>query len=604
MSSVAFSTLVSLQSELILANYRFSRDLSIILSHHAASLIQQDKTIELQSFFEKLYLTTSSIHYVRLFNMHGHLLFSFPMRSGLRKKLAICESINSLDNDNLALFFGTPTIKSLIDARYNITESIFPLVRDSKVSGFLQIGLSYGSSGFHSVKAAQDFSLVIFVAIWLMFLLGTTFNFLIIADPIKKLQLGLQNIAIGDFNQRIDSPPKGKIGELIIGFNEMSQRLLCYERENVAQLISEKSRLEALVSTIADGAILLDTDLRLLFVNQIAVKVFRWSSKDLIGQVVFQYLPVHVNEALLPILNTMLHSNYFDNKVLQAQEVKIDLYHESLKTFRFLLSTVLSHKTRVLSGVVITIQDITRETQLNDAKNQFIGNVSHELRTPLCNIRSFLETLIDYDYKLTSQQKSRFLAIAHTETQRLNSLVNDVLDLSRLESEHHYALNPVMLMHTIFYIAKTSQIIALNKKVHLVIEVHGQIEKALAHKISLCQVLSNLISNSLKFTHQKGKIIIRVYPLKVMSENTAFYTQQSRLVRLEVIDEGIGIDRAYHKQVFDRFVRIENNIHTLEGTGLGLSIVKSIVERHDSIIAFYSEAGIGTSFWFDLLIAA
>jgi len=179
-------------------------------------------------------------------------------------------------------------------------------------------------------------------------------------DPINQVVIGLQNIISGNFGYKVKSNFQGELRNLIISFNEMSERLQFYEKKNVAQLVSEKAKLQALVSTIEDGAILLDTELRLLFVNKVAIKVFHWFNKDIIGQVIFQYLPIHVNEALLPILNNMV-----------TQEVIIDLNYESLKTFRFLLSTVLNQNAEGLTSVVITIQDITRETQLNEAKNQF-----------------------------------------------------------------------------------------------------------------------------------------------------------------------------------------------------------------------------------------
>lgn len=473
-------------------------------------------------------------------------------------------------------------------------------MQNDSFCGFLQFGLSFDLGIFCFLKMAQAFSVIIFVVIWFMFALGAVFNFFIISDPVKRILMGLQDISSGQFGCQIDYSLEGSIGNLIIGFNEMSKRLLLYEKKNVMQLMTEKIRLEALVSTIADGAILLDTELRFLFVNQVAIRVFHWSNKDLIGEMIFCHLPVHVSEALLPILNTMISLNCLDNKILQTQEVSIDLYHGSLKTFRFLLSTILSYKNRGLNGVVITIQDVTREAQLNAAKNQFISNVSHELRTPLCNIRSFLETLIDYDSKLTSDQKSSFLSIAHHETQRLNTLVDDVLNLSRLDSEYCYSLYPVKLSNAIFYTVQASQIIALNKKVEIVVEGRSQIENVLAHESSLCQVLSNLISNSLKFTHRDGKIVVRFYPLIALLDDFIDPDQQIRLFRLEVVDEGIGIDKVYQKQIFDRFMRIENNIHMLEGTGLGLSIVKNIVEKHNSLLDVHSELGIGTSFWFDL----
>lgn len=601
-SNFVFYTLFRIQSELINTDQRFCRDFSIILANDIVHAIENNNITELNNFIEAIYLTTSSIQYIRLFNINGDLIFSFP----------ICD-LNSQDLINLGNQIVTTqkygyisSLENTIDIfefKYSFIETFYPLSADMKNLGFLQLGLISNSSIVYVTKILQDFSILSFVSIWLIFILGLVFNFLIMIDPISKVLIGFQNIISGNFGYKVTSDFQGELSNLSLSFNEMSECLQFYEQKNVAQLVSEKAKLQALVSTIEDGAILLDTELRLLFVNKVAIKVFHWFNKDIIGQVIFQYLPIHVNEALLPILNNMVKSNCLYNEVVQAQEVIIDLNYESIKTFRFLLSTVVNKNAEGLTSVVIAIQDITRETQLNEAKNQFISNVSHELRTPLCNIGSFLETLIDYSHKLTFQQKSQFLQIAYSETQRLNILVNDVLDLSRLESEYNYLLKQVVLINTISYIVQASQIIALNKKVKIVLEIHASIKKLLAHEISLYQVLSNLISNSLKFTHKGGRIIIRVYPLLNGYKFTEFYRINPEIVRLEVIDEGVGIDETFQPQIFDRFMRVENNIHTLKGTGLGLSIVKSIVEKHNSVIYLHSEVGIGTSFWFDLFIA-
>lgn len=602
MSGISFSALASVQAELLYADLRFCRDLTTVSAHHIAFLLQDSNTVELKNFIEQLYASTSSIRHVRLFDITGKLLFSFPASSSLFQEVPGLTIDHPVASNNIHNFFvNVPIVGSFMRYRYVFADSVIPILQRHSSWGFLQLGLAYSPAALCSTKAAQDFSLIIFIVVWLMFITGIAFNFLVTARPIRKILMGLQDVASGNFGRHINDVEKGQMSDLIIGFNAMSSRLLSYEKKNVIQLISEKARVEALVSTIADGAILLDTELRLLFVNQVAVKAFHWPNKNLVGENIFQYLPIHVNEALLPILNSMIHSNCLDNRLLKTQEVSVDLHYESLKTFRFLLSTVVSCKSRGLDGVVITIQDVTREAQLNGAKSQFISNVSHELRTPLCNIRSFLETLIDYDHKLTVEQKSKFLAIAYAETQRLNSLVNDVLDLSRLESECRYILSPVGLISAVSYIIKASRIIALSKKVQIAIEAHAQVKKTLAHESLLCQVLSNLISNSLKFTHRDGKIIIRIYPLLISDDSHLFCDVRPEFVRLEIIDEGVGIDKAYQKQIFDRFMRIENNIHTLEGTGLGLSIVKNIIGKHDSFIEVYSEVGIGTSFWFDLL---
>lgn len=601
MSTITFVLLIHIQNELINTNLRFFRDFSSVVSYHVASLMYNNSQAELKDFLEKIYLTTSSIDYLRLFDSEGSLVFSFPVDSFLFNYMLDLHA-NAFNFGHYTFFLNIPSLNHTISVKQSLTHCIIPLLVENEVFGFLQLGLNFNNGVIYITNLIQTLSILVFVSVWLMFILGASFNIFITIDPIRELLIGMQNIANGYFGQRINLLFRGEIGSLIVSFNEMSERLQFYEKKNIMQLTSEKAKLEALVSTIADGAILLDTELRILCVNNIVVKVFQWFNKDLIGTIIFQHLPIHVNEALLPILNGMIQSNCFDNKNIQSQELIIDLHYESLKTFRFLFSTILSHNRQCFNGVVIIIQDITRENQLNEAKNRFISNVSHELRTPLCNIGSFLETLIDYDYKLTLKQKSQFLDIAYAETQRLNSLVNDILDLSRLESECSYVLKPIILTNTISYIVQASQIVALNQHVQIIVEIHSNIKRILAHQSSLCQVLSNLISNSLKFTHKQGRIVIRVYPLLIKKQNVRFYNTVPEIVRLEVIDEGIGIHKIFQKQIFDRFMRIENNIHTLKGTGLGLSIVKNIIKKHNSTISVYSEVNIGTSFWFDLFI--
>nr|YP_010728850.1 two component sensor kinase [Lithothamnion corallioides]WEA76977.1 two component sensor kinase [Lithothamnion corallioides] len=601
MSSLTFWALTTIQKDSIYTDTRFCRDLSMLFTYNLVDLIDRNNYKELISFIENVYLSTSSIRYIQVFTSNGDLSISLPFYdSNFHDLLQLYQNILQLKSQDY--LFNIPIINYSIILHDSIINLTIPLIKNGKSLGILNLGINSNPSILSASRLIQDVSVAIFVSIWLMVIISAVFNALIITEPIKELLTGLENIASGNFSQKITSSFDGELGDLIISFNEMAERLESYEEKNVEQLTSEKAKLETLVATIADGAILLDTELRLLFVNQIAIKVFHWSNKDLIGTMIFQHLPLHVNEALLPILNGMVKSNCLDNNMPQAQEICIDLNYESLKTFRFLLATVLDQNNKLLRGLVITIQDITREAQLNEAKNRFVSNVSHELRTPLCNISSFLETLIDYNHKLSLKQKMQFLSVAHAETQRLNRLVNDVLDLSRLESEYNYILRPIQLINTVSSIIRASQIIACNKKIKIIFEISSHIESILAHESSLCQVLSNLISNSLKFTHLGGRIIIRVYPLFFPYSYNTNQGMSFSIVRLEIIDEGIGIDKNFQHQIFDRFMRIENHVHTLEGTGLGLSIVKNIIEKHNSNISLYSEVGIGTSFWFDLFI--
>jgi two-component system sensor histidine kinase NblS len=260
------------------------------------------------------------------------------------------------------------------------------------------------------------------------------------------------------------------------------------------------------------------------------------------------------------------------------------------------LTEVLDQYKESIKGIAITLQDITREVELNEAKSQFISNVSHELRTPLFNIKSFIETLYEYGEDLSDNERKEFLETANHETDRLTRLVNDVLDLSRLESNRNYQFGSVYLRQVIEQTLRTYQLNTREKNIDLIQEIEEDLPPVLGHYDLLLQVFTNLVGNSLKFTESGGKIVIRAYPVKSKPDNLLYPPQ----VRVEVSDTGIGIDTDDQKAIFDRFFRVENKVHTLEGTGLGLSIVKNIIEKHNSKVNLVSEEGVGTTFWFDL----
>nr|YP_010873113.1 Drug sensory protein A [Nemalion vermiculare]WGV34326.1 Drug sensory protein A [Nemalion vermiculare] len=366
-----------------------------------------------------------------------------------------------------------------------------------------------------------------------------------------------------------------------------------YEKKYVEKLIVEKSKLETLVSIIADGVVLLDEDLKVLFFNQSASKIFKSLATCKTGTDFMGLVPNEVRSQLEPMLNQILiNRGYCDFKNSNLQ-LKVD----SVKTLHIVITAVLDHDSQKLTGIGLIIQDITNQIGLNEAKAQFISNVSHELRTPLFNIRSFLETLSDYRDSLTEKQKVEFLEIASQETQRLTCLVNDVLDLSRLESDFSGILELIELHEVVPQVVQTYQLRANTKKVQLSFLICPSVVSINAYPNLITQVLSNLIGNSLKFTRTDGRILLKVYTI---SSNLSSQSRTRSKVRIEIIDEGTGIDEYDFYRIFDRFVRLENNVHTLEGTGLGLSIVKNIVEKHNSYVQMYSELDLGSSFWFDL----
>nr|QCI07303.1 Drug sensory protein A [Leiomenia cribrosa] len=607
MSSVTFWSLATIQQASIIADIRFCQDLGVLFSTNMLDLIEANNQKDLASFIEKIYLSTSSVRYILFLNVDGKLSFGLPVYT---------DKVQSLLQLNLNLFhletrdflFGIPLVKYNTIFDDNIIDIVIPLIKNGKNLGSLDIGINSNIT-FSSSKLIRDITISIFVSIWLMFIIGAAFNALTITEPIKELLLGVKSIASGNFSQRIMLPFDGELGDLIFNFNEMAEKLESYEKQNIDKLMFEKRKLEKIVGSIDDGAILIDTELRFLFVNDIAIKAFNWSNLDLIGQSIFHFFPKHVNEALFPVLNSLVESSYLYNLTYKTEELSINFDYNSKKIFRFILTTVFDFNISSLTGITIISQDISRETKLINAKNHFIANVSHELRTPLCNIGSFLETLLDYHDNLSDNQKIHFLNVANNETKRLSALVNDILDLSQLESEYNYTLVKVHILDIIDNIVQASSLMASYNNIYLKVEFDPRIIDIWAHESSLFQVFANLISNAIKFTNVQGQIVIRVYLVNFNNYHKERYSnylehKKIEVVRLEIIDEGIGLDIRDQKHVFDRFVRIENNIHLLEGTGLGLSIVKNILNKYNTDIILYSELLVGTSLWFDLLKAS
>lgn len=175
-------------------------------------------------------------------------------------------------------------------------------------------------------------------------------------------------------------------------------------------------------------------------------------------------------------------------------------------------------------------------------------------------------------------------------------MVNDVLDLSKLESCRIYHFEPVEIAQPVEQTLRTYQLNARDKGIELVQEIDPNVPAVVGHYDLLLQVFTNLVGNSMKFTESGGRVTIRAYLL----DSPKNHQEDAGSVRIEISDTGIGIDTEDQQAIFDRFFRVENRVHTLEGTGLGLSIVRNIIEKHHSQVHLVSEVGVGTTFWFDL----
>lgn len=595
-SGLTFWATNTIQQDARLNDTRFGRDLGLLLAANVTQLIAEDNKTELARFSNQFYSRTSSVRYILYADDDGQIFFGIPYSEAtvqnslqIQRRIQLPEGVGHSEQ---------PFVRQHNTPNGQVTDVFVPLVQGDRHLGIMAVGINPNPTVVTSSGLTRDVTIAVFVSIWVMVILGAVFNALTITRPIKELLVGVKNIASGDFRQRVDLPFGGELGELIESFNEMAERLERYEEQNIEELTAEKAKLETLVSTIADGAVLLDNQMNVVLVNPTARRIFGWDDQTLIGTNVLHAFPAAIQVELTRPLYQMAKGER------DSGEFRISISEPTQRMIRILVTTVLDRERENVKGIAITVQDITREVELNEAKSQFISNISHELRTPLFNIKSFIETLHEYGDDLSDRERREFLETANHETDRLTRLVNDVLDLSRLESCRIYRLEPIDILQPIEQTLRTYQLNAKDKEIELKQEVDDSLPSVLGHYDLLLQVFANLVGNALKFTEAGGKVIVRAYLLSTVAPQEHHLMEaETRYVRVEVADTGIGIGEEDREAIFDRFFRVENRVHTLEGTGLGLSIVRNIIDKHHTNVNLVSEVGVGTTFWFDLAVA-
>ncbi len=595
MTALTFWAVNSIQQDARANDTRFGRDLGLLIAANVTPYVADNDREALTSFSYRFYNSSSSIRYILYADPDGDIFLGIPFsQSEVRNSLTIQRRIQ-LPEEYLRQA-DLPMVRQHQTPAGEVTDVFVPLYQDDRYLGIMALGINPNPTVVASSGLTRDVTVAVFITIWVLVIVGAVFNALIITQPIRELVQGVRSIAAGNFRQRIDLPPSGELGQLIASFNEMAERLEHYDEQNIEELTAEKAKLEILVSTIADGAVLLDRDQQIVVVNPAAIRIFNWEGKALGGAPILDQLPPSLAEEAQDALSSLA----------QGMKEGLEFRHclTNNRTVRVLFTTVLDQARENVKGIAMTVQDISREVELNNAKSQFISNVSHELRTPLFNIKSFIETLHDYGDDLSEAERREFLETANNETDRLTRLVNDVLDLSRLESNRRFEFQATDLLPAIEQTLRTYQLNARDKGIHLAFEVEPDLPPVRGNYDLLLQLFANLVGNALKFTESEGTVMIRAYltgqPLPRPDEQGLQIVRALPTVRVEVCDTGMGIDPEDQDAIFDRFFRVENRVHTLEGTGLGLSIVRNIIEKHQSRIHLVSEVGTGTTFWFDL----
>ena len=606
MTLITFFALSSIQKDAGMNDTRYARDLGLLLSGNVTELVAKNQTRELFNVAEKFWRSSRNLRYIFFTDPDGVVKLGIPVSATasesdaegalqLTRKLKLPSELKKQPQFPLVRQHSTP--------QGQVTDVFVPMLWKGEYLGTLALGVTPNKKALATAALTREITVAVFISIWVLVIIGAVFNALTITRPIRELVIGVREIAKGNFKSRVDLPMSGELGELLTGFNAMASRLEDYDAANIEELKAAQVKQQSLIATMADGALLLDEQGNIVLVNPTARRLFRWEGRNLEGQNLLNQLPDSlVKELETPI--TSLLNNFGDSDDLRCN------LEEPPRTLRIVLKSVRDTTGENIKGIAVTVQDLTREVQLNAAQKRFISNVSHELRTPLFNIKSYVETLYDLGEQLTKDEQKEFLGVANSETDRLTRLVNDVLDLSKLESGRTIQLEALSIKEAMEQTLRNYKLNAEEKNVKLRLNVENNLTFVLGNWDMLLQVFDNLVGNALKFSQEGGTINLKAYTWPdicvaspVDLDNKAPHCEilsPMPKIRVEVSDTGYGISEIDQQRIFERFYRVEDSVHTEVGTGLGLSIVKGIVDKHGSEIRMASEPNTGTTFWFEL----
>lgn len=442
------------------------------------------------------------------------------------------------------------------------------LLKEGKMKGTilrLSIPLSVINIISDNLKNMLILSLILAFIMASFIGLGASF---FVSKPIKDISLIARGIAEGNYSRRISISTNDELEELGVVINHMSEQI----KSKIDEIISNKSRFEAILLSMFEGVMVIDQEGSILLVNE-TLKKFLNIKENSIGR---KPLEVLRNIELHEIVNSILVKK---NK-FETREISILLPEE--KTLQVHAAAVIRNKTT--DGAVLVFHDITELRRLEIVRRDFIANVSHEIRTPITNIKGYAETLLDgaLDDKKNAKE---FLRIIEADSTRLSMLVDDLLDLSRIESgKLNLIIAPNHLISIIDRVVVGLKKQLQEKRISVIKKIPKDLPAINVDLSSMTQVFLNLVDNGIKYSEPDTSIAITA-------------KEAGKDVQIDITDHGIGIPQEDIPRIFERFYRVDKaRSRDLGGTGLGLSIVKHIIQSHNGKITVTSELSKGSTF--------
>ncbi|CAH0128701.1 cell wall metabolism sensor histidine kinase WalK [Peribacillus simplex] len=391
-----------------------------------------------------------------------------------------------------------------------------------------------------------------------------------ITRPMSDMRKQALVMAKGNFSRKVRVYGDDEIGQLAVTFNNLTKKL----QESQSSTEGERRKLSSVLANMTDGVISTDRRGRVNLINEPAAQLLNVSRETVMNQPIIEVLG--------------LEEEYKFEDLLEERESVILDY--SKKNRPFILRgnfSVIQKETGFVNGLITVLHDITEQEKIESERREFVANVSHELRTPLTTMRSYLEALAEGAWK-DEEIAPSFLSVTQNETERMIRLVNDLLQLSKMDSKD-YRLKTGWVNFNKFYDHIIDRFeMTKNDDITFKRDLPKEAYFVDIDEDKITQVLYNVISNSLKYSPEGGQVTFRV-------------RASDGFIIVSITDQGVGIPKNVIDKIFDRFYRVDKaRARNLGGTGLGLAIAKEMVVAHGGKIWAESVDGKGTTVFFTL----
>jgi two-component system phosphate regulon sensor histidine kinase PhoR len=425
-------------------------------------------------------------------------------------------------------------------------------------------------------SSIRNLTMGLMAGLLVLFLIAAVISYRLalgLTRPLEQITKVAKRIKNMDYRARVKVTKQDEIGELGNAINAMADSL----QVQMTRIQQNENQLESVLDNMINGIVMIDRGGKIVLMNRRAEEVLGFSARELVGR--------HYAEAKQQYELSQMIQEGLKSKQHLREEITFYFPEERLLE----LNLVPIHpEGNEFSGVLLVLQDVSAIRRLERMRSEFVANVSHELKTPITAVKGFAETLLGGAVNDEETARS-FLQIIFDESDRLNRLIGDILELSKIESRRvPLVFSPVEVDTFVEKSIKLMESEASRKSIELTMNIEPGLYVE-ADEDRLRQIIMNLLSNGINYTPEGGKVSLKV---EGMGDDH---------IRIQITDSGIGIPKKDLPRIFERFYRVDKaRSRSSGGTGLGLSIVKHLVELHKGTISVTSAVGVGSTFTIEL----